>query len=120
MLASVIDRWRASTMSHKVGFESDSLDLNAAIDAPSLAPRSTPLGSDQQWMDQAARTPPVPASPAFAAVQPSALPQRPTVPPAFPAPGALSQPGMQRPSILRKPIAGDAPIPPSTTPRFPR
>ena len=77
LIASVIDRWRASTMSHKNAFDDD-----------------TDLGS---WNEAAIPQPgPAPVAP------PSYEPQRPTLD----TPSRLGL-DPQRPSILRKPIGGE-------------
>jgi hypothetical protein len=119
MLVSVIDRWRASTMSHKVGFETESSDFNpAALDAaPPLAPRSTAPGFDPQ---PPSVEPPRPAptfnqayAPPLASIPTRPPSMQPAYPPQAPAPAATPQ----RPSILRKPISGDTPLPPSAPPR---
>jgi hypothetical protein len=119
-LVAVIDRWRASTMSHKIGFESESIDFTAspAEGAPPIVPRSSPLGSDQQWMEQAARAmaPPIPAHTpshvsAHAPAPTASIAPRPSV--AYAPQPAAAPTGVQRPSILRKPIGGDTPLPPA-------
>jgi DNA helicase HerA-like ATPase len=78
LIASVIDRWRASTMSHKGAFDDEE------------------LGS---WRDEAATLQPsqVPSSAANLELQ------RPSVDNPY-----ASRPDPQRPSILRKPIGGES------------
>jgi hypothetical protein len=94
LIASVIDRWRAATMSHKGAFDDDANgDFGSSLipreEAPSLQPAMTPT------------YPPAPAAPAAA---PAYAPPPPS--PSYDAP--------QRPSILRKPLSAvaDAPPPP--------
>lgn len=114
VLLSVIERWRASTMSHKVGFESESSDWSPSpVDAaPPLAPRPPGSGADQQWLDQP-RTVPTP-NPAYGPAQTASIAPRPSAPYPQQAPGPSPVP--PRPSILRKPIGGDPPPPPPAPP----
>ena len=94
LLTSVIDRWRASTMSHKGGSDSDSWNQSALEPAPPLAPGLAGAGFEPQ--------------------RPSVEPTRPA-----PAPNFIQQAATQaaqRPSILRKPLSGDAPPTPGVPP----
>ncbi|MBM3527581.1 MAG: DUF87 domain-containing protein [Alphaproteobacteria bacterium] len=90
MIGSVIDRWRASTMSHKGVADDDGQDFGAWRDEPMPAREEAPYYQPSPPLQPA---PPVPrAQP----MQPSA-----------PAPSYAPPPQPQRPSILRKPITGD-------------
>jgi hypothetical protein len=96
LLNSVIDRWRASTMSHKGGSDGDT--WNQSEQSPSIAPGLTSATFE---------------------------PQRPSVePPPRPAPApsfaqqAAAAPAPQRQSILRKPLGGEAPTAPGAPPRW--
>ncbi len=82
LIASVIDRWRASTMSHKNAFDDDG-ELGSWHE-PTAAPAPPPLGA-------------------------AGHEQRPAY---DPAPVARPAADPQRPSILRKPISADPPAPP--------
>jgi DNA helicase HerA-like ATPase len=93
LVSSVIERWRASTMSHKFEFE-DSADAGYDL-APPLAP--TP-GTALSGIE--------PQRPAYDAPRPGFEPQRPSVEPPH------------RPSILRKPITADPAPPPPGAPRW--
>jgi DNA helicase HerA-like ATPase len=84
LIASVIDRWRASTMSHKNAFDDDG-----------------ELGS---WRDDSATLQPSQLPPAATNVEP----QRPGTDPSPPLRPTLDP---QRPSILRKPIGAEPAAP---------
>jgi hypothetical protein len=106
MLSSVSDRWRASTMSHKLGFESDTLSLSSStfeIALP-LAPGSMGAGLDSSRPASA-------LNPALASA-----PLRPTPQLSHPQQAPAAAP--QQPNILRKPVGGDAAPPPSTPQRW--
>ena len=81
LIASVIDRWRASTMSHKNAFDDDE------------------LGS---WRDDSTTLQPPQAPPAASSFET----QRPSVDNPY-----ASRPDPQRPSILRKPISAEPAAP---------
>jgi hypothetical protein len=98
LIASVIDRWRAATMSHKAMEDDITADFGSPLipamrdDAPSLQP-----------------------------AMPPSYPATPSYPPAAPAPAGYAPPpaspgydAPHRPSILRKPLTAgpDAPPPP--------
>ncbi len=113
MIDSVIDRWRASTMSHKSGLDDDRMDTRADAwddmprgreEAPvyRAAPPLQPAAPAAPMAPAAAPTvaAPVPAAPAPAAAAPAPAPVPPQAPAAAPT---LAAP---RPSILRKPIDG--------------
>jgi DNA helicase HerA-like ATPase len=108
LIASVIDRWRASTMNQKNQFDDDTGELGS--------------WRDDSFLSSAPPPPPPPPPPSA----PSYEPQRPTA-----DPGRLSglasrlapepsRPGLepQRPSILRKPLTGDPAAPPSAPTRW--
>jgi len=106
MIGSVIERWRASTMSHKGGYDDDPElgswrdDIVPARDEP---PSYKPAPAYQP-------APPVrPAPPVHPA---------PPLQPAPPAPPAQPSPARdpQRPSILRRPIAAGSPGPGNPAP----
>jgi DNA helicase HerA-like ATPase len=103
LIASVIDRWRAATMS-KGAFDDDAnADFGSSLipamreDAPSLQPANPPVYS-----------PPAPA-PSYAAAPAAAAP-------AAYAPPASGYDTPQRPSILRKPLTGGPDTPPPPPP----
>jgi hypothetical protein len=95
LIASVIDRWRAATMSHKALEDDISTDLGSSLiatmrdEAPSLQP---PMPS-------------YPANPSYPSTPPAPAYTPPPAPPGYDSP---------RPSILRKPLSAttDAPPPP--------
>ena len=100
LIASVIDRWRAATMSHKGAFEDDtSADFGSSLipamreEAPSLQPAMPPSY-------------PAPGAPSYAAAPPAPAPTY-AHPPT--APGHDAPP---RPSILRKPLTAGPDVPP--------
>ena len=113
LLSSVIERWRASTMSNKVAFENDSSDWSPSTleSAPPLAPRSMGSGVEQQRPSVDPLRPAPTPNPAHAQTQGAANFPRSAVQP--PNPQQAPAPAPQRPSILRKPIGGDTPLPPS-------
>ena len=123
LLSSVIDRWRASTMSHKVAYESDASPLGPSTfePAPSLVPGSIGLGLDQ---NRAGPEPqrrtiepqrPAVAPSVHAQAQAASTPAAPVTPSSFLYP---TPPPAPRPSILRKPVGGDTPIPPGAPQRW--
>jgi hypothetical protein len=112
MIDSVIDRWRASTMSHKSGLDDDRIDLwddlpRGREEAPlyRAAPPLQPAAPIAPTPMAATPMPPAPPAPPPAAAAPVA-PQAPAPAPAPAAP---------RPSILRKPLTG-APGPDNPAP----
>jgi DNA helicase HerA-like ATPase len=120
VLSSVIERWRASTMSNKAGFENDTSDWSPStlVSAPPLAPKSMESGADPFGSRQEPPRPAPTLNPAYAQTQPGSIPPRPVAqqPSLQQAPAAAPAP--QRPSILRKPIGGDPTPPPSAPPRW--
>jgi DNA helicase HerA-like ATPase len=106
MIDTVIDRWRASTMSHKGGLDDDRMDYDEMPRGREELPRSreeAPVfraAPPLQPAPQAA--PPMPAAPAPAAAAPA--PYTPLAPAPY-APPAQA-PAAPRPSILRKPLTG--------------
>jgi hypothetical protein len=85
MMNSVIDRWRASTMSHKGGFEDEE------------------LGS---WRDDI-----VPVREDAPPIQPAQVAQMAPLPPPSAPPMPAFGPETARPSILRRPLGPDNPAP---------
>jgi hypothetical protein len=123
MIDSVIDRWRASTMSHKgVGIDDDRFDgrADARTDSWDDVPRGreeAPVYRPAPPLQPAAPAPVAPQAP----VAPMAAPPLAAAPippmPAAPAPAPMppQAPAAPRPSILRKPISG-APGPDNPAP----
>jgi DNA helicase HerA-like ATPase len=100
MIDSVIDRWRASTMSHKSGLDEDRIDLwddlpRGREEAPHY--RAAPP------LQPTVPVAPAPAPMAAAPVPPIAAAHAP-VPPQAPAPAPA--PAAPRPNILRRPLTG--------------
>jgi len=97
MIDSVIDRWRAATMSHKAQVDEDGGELGS-------------------WRDDVAQTVPpareeVPRYQAAPPIQPAMQPT-PFVPAPAPAPAPAAEqpaaaPPPQRPSILRRPLTSE-------------
>jgi hypothetical protein len=113
MIDNVIDRWRASTMSHKGGIDDDRFDarMDARMDSWDDIPRGreeAPAYRAAPPLQPAAQAPVAPMAPPAAAA--------PTAPmPAAPAPMPPQAPVAPRPSILRKPLTG-APGPENPAP----
>ncbi len=84
LVSLVIDRWRASTMSHRM-FEDDDWSQDAAPPLQPSAPAYEP-------------PPPQPAAPPR---------QAPTLNPAYAQSVGLNPPAPERPSLLRKPISAE-------------
>ena len=101
LIDSVIDRWRASTMSHKAGLDDDS-DSGWSDDIP-RGREEAPGYRTSPPLQPAAAIPPAPAPMPAAAMPapPYAPPHAPPHAPAAPVPAAEP-----RPSILRKPLTG--------------
>ena len=122
MLSSVIDRWRASTMGRKSGFENDTSDGSPSTleSAPPLAPKSMESGADSFGSRQEPPRPAPALNPAHAQTQAASNPPRSVVQSSYPqqAPAPAPTPALQPPSILRKPIGGDPTPPPSAPPRW--
>ncbi len=120
VLSSVIERWRASTMSNKAGLENDSSDWSPSTlaSAPPLAPKSMESGPDPFGSRQEPPRSAPALNPAYAHTQPSSIPPRPVVQQPTPQQTPASAPAPQRPSILRKPIGADAPSHPTAPPRW--
>jgi hypothetical protein len=93
MIDSVIDRWRAATMSHKAQVDEDGNDLSFGRD-------DIPSGREEVPLPRYSSAPPIAPTAA-----PPAAPVFETQPP----PGAPPQPPQPapRPSILRRPIASE-------------
>ena len=109
LIDSVIDRWRASTMSHKAGLDDDS-DMGWTDDLPPRTREDIPRGREEapayRTSPPIQPSPPVaPAHPPTPAPIPAAARPAPLPAPA-PAPAAPAAAAEPRPSILRKPIAG--------------
>jgi hypothetical protein len=99
MIDTVIDRWRASTMSHKGGLDDDRSD--SWNDDMPRGREELPRGREEAPIYRAApplqpATPPLPAAPTPAAAAPAPAPAMPQA----------AAPAAPRPSILRKPITG--------------
>jgi DNA helicase HerA-like ATPase len=115
MIDTVVDRWRASTMSHKSGLDDDRMDTR--VDSWDDVPRGreeAPAYRAAPPLQPAAPAPQAPVAP----MAPSPLAAAPMPPmPAAPAPAAMppQAPAAPRPSILRKPITG-APGPDNPAP----
>jgi DNA helicase HerA-like ATPase len=107
LIDSVIDRWRASTMSHKAGLDDDS-DAGWNDDLPPRTRDDIPRGREETPSHRTAPPlqPAAPAAPAYAPT-PAPIPAaaRPASQPA-PAPAAPAPAAEPRPSILRKPLTG--------------
>jgi uncharacterized protein len=100
LIDSVIDRWRASTMSHKAGLDDDS-DAGWNDDLPPRTRDDIPRGREEAPGYRTA--PPLqPAAPAAPAYAPTPAPIPAAARPA-PQPAPAAEP---RPSILRKPLTG--------------
>jgi hypothetical protein len=113
MIDTVIDRWRASTMSHKSGLDDDRMDTR--VDSWDDMPRGreeAPAYRTAPPLQPAAPAPIAPQAPAapMAAPPAAAAPMPPTA-----APTPPQAPAAPRPSILRKPISG-APGPDNPAP----
>lgn len=120
MIDQVIDRWRASTMSHKSGLDDDRADtrMDPRADSWEDFPRGreeAPLYRAAPPLQPAAPAPtaPTPAAPAAAAPMPPAPTPAAAAPP--PAPVPPQAPAAPRPSVLRKPLTG-APGPDNPAP----
>ncbi len=107
LIDSVIDRWRASTMSHKAGLDDDS-DAGWNDDPPPRTRDDIPRGREETPSYRMAPPlqPAAPAAPAYAPT-PAPIPAaaRPAPQPA-PAPATPAPAAEPRPSILRKPLTG--------------
>jgi DNA helicase HerA-like ATPase len=112
MIDSVIDRWRASTMSHKAGLDDDGDSGGWSEELPPRVRDDIPRGREEApgyrtsppLQPAAPVAPPMPAAAAPAPRPVAATPAYAPAPaPLAPAPAPAAQP---RPSILRKPMTG--------------
>ena len=100
LIASVVDRWRAATMSAGSGFDEDG-DISWRDEpAPPLQPAAAP-GTPRGFEPQ---------RPSLEPQRPSLEPQRPSFEP--------QRPNLDRPNLLRRPLSADPP--PTATPTSPR
>jgi len=113
MIDSVIDRWRASTMSHKAGLDDDGDSGGWSEDLPPRGRDDIPRGREEApgYRTSPPLQPAAPVAPSMPVAAPAPAPYPAASAPAYapaPAPAAPAQaPAAQpRPSILRKPLTG--------------
>jgi hypothetical protein len=113
MIDSVIDRWRASTMSHKAGLDDDGDTGGWSDDLPPRGRDDIPRGREEApgYRTAPPLQPAAPVAPSMPVAAPAPAPYPAASAPAYapaPAPAAPTQaPAAQpRPSILRKPLTG--------------